>query len=648
MRIPDSKIDEVRDASDIVDVISAVVPLKKRGKNYLGLCPFHQEKTPSFTVSADKQMYHCFGCGVGGNVFTFVMEHEKVSFVEAVRTLAERAGISLPTEGGGDAGQATETEALYAVCRRAALYYHDNLVHTVEGRLALEYFHHRGFSDETIRTFGLGYSMNGWDGLLRYGQKEGIETGLLEKAGLVLRREDGSGYYDRFRGRAMFPIFTPSGRVIAFGARKLREDDPLGKYINSPETPVYDKSRSLYGLFQSKDAIREEELAVLVEGYADLISLYQADVRNTVASSGTALTIEQIQLLGRYTRNIVLVYDADSAGSKATVRGVDLIIEQGLDVRVVELPQGEDPDSFVRKNGGDAFRALVRNSMSFLDFKAGVYKSQGLLETPEGKAKAVAGIVETIAKMSDEVKRQFFIKDLSARYDIYEIDLHRALRKLLKSGRERDRNAFAPPAPSGTPDDRIPSSSAGTDEEKMPVAERDLVKILLATDRNMLRYVLRYLTPDMITDQRARRIVDYMAAKADAGEDWEPASLPEDFADDTGIQHFVSRLVSSRYTLPREWKDFSEAHSISYAQDCIVRIAAAETDRRIRENYLALLSAQKQGEDMEPFERRNIELQRRKKELLSKEIFAPPSPAGDAGAAVPSAGQGTSEEDGTR
>ncbi len=408
MRIPDEKVDEIRNATDIVDVISAVVRLRKRGKSYIGLCPFHQEKTPSFTVSADKQMYHCFGCGVGGNVFTFLMERDKLSFVEAVRVAAERAGIALPAEGSAENGGNTVQEQLFDLTRLAGLHFHDNLVNSVEGKLALEYFLHRGFTESTIRKFGLGYAMNSWDDLLGFARRENIEPALLDKAGLLVRREDGSGYYDRFRGRAIFPIFSTNGRTIAFGARKLREDDPLGKYINSPETPIYSKSRVLYGLSLAKETIREREFALLVEGYADLITVFQAGFENVVASSGTALTVEQIQLLSRYARRITLVYDADSAGSKATLRGGDLILEHDLDVRVAELPPGEDPDSFVRKHGAKAFQDLLEGAVSFLDFRAQQLQAEGLFSTPEGKAQALRQLVETVARVNDELKRTFF------------------------------------------------------------------------------------------------------------------------------------------------------------------------------------------------------------------------------------------------
>jgi DNA primase len=276
MRISDEKIDEVRNTNDIVEVISGYVHLKKRGKNFLGLCPFHTEKTPSFTVSAEKQMYHCFGCGKGGNIFTFLMEMDKVSFVEAVRSLASKSGITIPDETRPLTEEQTEFENYYAVCRFAGMHFFKNLTESDEGKEALQYFYKRGFTDETIRTFGLGYAMNSWDAFVNKAQAEGFKIEDIKKVGLARVRDDGS-LYDYFRGRTMFPILSTQGRVIGFGARKMREDDAIaGKYINSPETPVYNKSRVLYGLFHSKDSIRQEDNALMVEGYADLISLYQA------------------------------------------------------------------------------------------------------------------------------------------------------------------------------------------------------------------------------------------------------------------------------------------------------------------------------------------------------------------------------------
>ncbi len=612
MRIPDSKIEEIRSASDIVDVISAYVPLKKRGKNYTGLCPFHQEKTPSFSVSADKQMYYCFGCGSGGNVFSFVMQHDKVSFIEAVRTLAQRAGITLPEEGSEDRALATEQEGLYDVCRTAGLFFYDTLVGSVEGKLALEYFHHRGFSDATIRKFGLGYSLNAWDGLVRYAEERKLDLQRLEKAGLVLRRDDGSGYYDRFRGRAMFPIFSASGRTIAFGARKMREDDPLGKYINSPETPIYNKSRILYGLFQAKEAIRAMEYAILVEGYADLISVFQAGIEHIVASSGTALTEEQTQLIGRYAKTIVLVYDADSAGSKATIRGVDLVIEQGLEVKVAALPEGDDPDSFVRKNGGDAFRKLLDGAVSFLDFKAGVFKSQGLLATPEGKTRAVRSLVETIAKMKDELKRNFYIKSVSEKYDIYESVLFRELEALI--GRQKSRTLYERKSDATSSGGAPVPARVVLSRQEIPPPERDLLKVMLEQGNDVAGTVLEQVPPEGFTHPDARRIASLIASHLRAGTSWDANSLVNETSE-ADLVRLISDITFNRYEISKGWGAVDAPDPLQVAEAAIQRIRGAEIDRQISDNFRLLKEAQAKGESVLSYHERNLALQQEKKDL---------------------------------
>ena len=620
MRIADDTLEEVRRASDIVDVISQYLQLRKRGKNYLGLCPFHQEKTPSFNVSPDKQMYHCFGCGVGGNVFTFVMEHDKVSFVEAVRTLAHRAGITLPAEGPGGRGESTEHEGLYDACRTAGLYYYDTLVHSVEGKLALEYFRHRGFSDATITKFGLGYSKHSWDGLVGHAAEKKLDIAQFERAGLVLKREDGT-YYDRFRGRAMFPIFSPSGRTVGFGARKMREDDPLGKYINSPETPVYVKSRNLYGLFQSKEAIRAEGFAILVEGYADLISVFQSGVENIVASSGTALTEEQIQIIGRYARAITLVYDADSAGSKATIRGVDLIIENGLDVSVAALPEGEDPDSFVRKNGGDAFRTLLAGAVSFLDFKAATFRDQGLLATPEGKTRAVRSIVETIAKVKDEIKRNFYIASVAEKYGVYESVLYRELESIL--GREHSRTAFQrsapvppPPASGGLPPAAL---RAG-----LPPPERDLLKVMLDVGPAMIAFVTTHIPPGAFTDPLARRTAELIVNSAGDASGWDVQSLL-DHAEDPSLRQFIADIVFNKYELSRGWSALEEPDPWLIAERSILRVKAGLIDAQIAENHARMKDAERQGADLGPYREAHVRLQNEKKELQNTRLTDTPA-----------------------
>jgi DNA primase len=600
MRIPDAVIDEIRTSSDIVDVISASLKLKKRGKNYVGLCPFHQEKTPSFNVSPDRQMYHCFGCGAGGNVFTFVMETEKVSFIEAVRTLAERAGIALPSPGKEDSSRATEAEILYDICRTAVTYFHDNLTKTVEGKLALEYFHHRGFSDETMRTFGLGYAMNSWDGFVKFAEREGIEPGLAEKAGLMIRREDGSGYYDRFRGRAMFPIYSASGRAIAFGARKMRDDDQLAKYINSPETPIYSKSKVLYGLFQAREAIREKEEAILVEGYADLLSLHQTGIRNCVASSGTALTAEQIQLLSRYTKIITLVYDADSAGSKATMRGVDLIIEQGMDVMVAELPAGDDPDSFVRARSATAFQELIKNAVTFLDFKAKVFETQGLLATPEGHTRAIRSIVETIARMKDEIKQQLYIKSLAEKYGLYETTLFRELERL--SGPRSSGKRPQPPVREGVEETALPPASARM--TPVPAVERDLLKLMLDYGPSMVQYVMEHSREDQFEHPLVQDALHMLREHMTENSSWEISSLITRI-ENPALKDFLSEVVFSKYELSAGWARIgslpAEADPWDIADRCLVLLHRKEIDRLLVENQRRMKGASQRGEPVRQF-----------------------------------------------
>ncbi|MBI4536097.1 MAG: DNA primase, partial [Ignavibacteriae bacterium] len=615
MRIPETKIDEVRTASDIVDVIAGYVRLKKRGKNFLGLCPFHQEKTPSFNVSPEKQMYHCFGCGVGGNVFTFVMEHEKVSFVEAVRTLAERAGIALPQESEADYAQATGNEELYNACRAAAQYFSENLVTTIEGKLAFEYFHHRGFSDDTIRTFGLGYSMNSWDGLIRFAEREKLSLETLDRAGLVIKREDGSGYYDRFRGRAMFPIISVTGRTIGFGARKLREDDPIqGKYINSPETEIYHKSRNLYGLYQSRNAIREKEYAILVEGYADLISVFQAGIANIVASSGTALTEGQIELLSRYARNITLVYDADSAGSKATMRGVDLVIENGMEVKVAALPPGDDPDSFVKKHGRDAFLTLLDEAVSFLEFKAKLFQAEGLLDTPEGQARAVRSIVETISRMKDELARNFYIKTLSERYGIYESVLFRELERQL--GQERSRARERRESLEGT--SSFDGSAPIAARAQLPTVERDLIELMLDHGNRMVGFVFSRIDPDRFTNVRAREVADLILRHAEEGGAWDANTLVNE-VEDTDLKRFIADIVFTKYDISKGWAEIDSLPEVpdpfEIAERCLVLLRTQEIDQQISETYRRLKEAEGKGDPTISYIQQVQALQQEKKEL---------------------------------
>lgn len=614
VRIPPEKIDEVRNANDIVDVIGATVRLKKRGKSFLGLCPFHSEKTPSFNVSAERQMYHCFGCGVGGNVFTFVQEFEKVSFIDAVRSLAERAGVVIPAyTSERDEAAASEQEQLTEICRVAGLFFCQSLTESMEGKFALDYFRKRGFSDETIRMFGLGYSPNQWDAFVKHAGGKGFNPELMVKAGLARKREDG-GLYDYFRGRAMFPVFSSTGRVIAFGARKLREDDPIsGKYINSPETPIYNKSRVLYGLYQAKDAIREQEMGILVEGYADLISVFQAGIKNVVASSGTALTQEQIRLLSRYTKTITIVYDADSAGSSAAMRGVDLILQNDLDVRVAPLPEGDDPDTFVRKNGGEAFRKLITASESFINFVSKTFQRQGKLDSAEGQAHAVRVIVQTIAKISDELKRNFFIKEVAQKYDLREVLLYKELERQMGGGRSgpgKGGDAHYPDA--GAPQEE----SARVMPSVIPVFERDLLYAMLEGGERMVDYVFEEVSVDEFTHHETNALASKILERRIAGQAIEPAAMINEI-DDPPMKRLISDIVFSKYQVSKELQ-VDQADPQTIAADALHRIRHERLVHRKRENQQRMKDAIQRGEDVMSYLEQNKQLDEEMKLIETK------------------------------
>lgn len=364
MQIREEVIERIRQDNDIVDIISENVRLKKSGRNYVGLCPFHNDKSPSLSVSLDKQIYKCFSCGEAGNVITFVMKYKKLTFYEASKYLADKAGIPLELGNAKESQITKKKELLYKVNTEAARYYFYNLQRT---SFAKEYFLKRGIREEVIKRFGLGYAQDRWHDLIMYLKKKGFNENLLLEAGLILKSEKKGNTYDRFRNRVMFPVFDVRGKVIGFGGRVL--DDSKPKYLNSPETVVFHKGTNLYGLnFATKNKL-EQDYIIIVEGYMDLISLHQHGITNTVASLGTALTINQARLLKRYVNKVIISYDADVAGQTATLRGLEILRHAGLDVKVLKVPQGKDPDEFVRNNGKDAFLRLVDNALPLIEYR---------------------------------------------------------------------------------------------------------------------------------------------------------------------------------------------------------------------------------------------------------------------------------------
>ncbi len=438
---PDSVLDEVRNSVSIVSLISEYVALKKRGKNHVARCPFHSEKTPSFNVNEDKQIFHCFGCGVGGDVFKFVTMVEQISFPEAVRLLAEKCGIVLPRPSAReapDAGAASDSmrEAMEDSCRL----YHRTLTQMEEGKPALEYLYGRGVSRETIDLMRLGYALPGGTELLARLQDKGYPLSTLEECGLVKRSEDGIRHYDAFRNRIMFPILDIRGRVIAFGGRAMGDRQP--KYLNSPESRLYNKSRNLYGLSYARAGIQKLDCAVLVEGYMDFIIPFQHGVENVVASLGTSLTSQQVQLLGRYTREVVVNYDPDSAGIAATQRSLDLFLEEDFRVRVFQLPNGQDPDAFIRSQGVEEYRNRLRQSASYLDFVLETaVQSRGNLRDPKNKIQVLNAVLPYLAKIPNAVERSDYVFHFARKLKIEDQQLLAEVKRAAKQKSSRIREA---------------------------------------------------------------------------------------------------------------------------------------------------------------------------------------------------------------
>lgn len=424
MKIPQEIIEKIKESADITEIIGEFIPLRKRGQNYLGLCPFHKEKTPSFTVSPDKGIYKCFGCGKAGNVFTFVQEYHGLNFFESVNLIASKYGIEIPQYQSESPERKSNLDNYYAALAEAAEFY-SKLLRKKDGADALKYFYKREFSDETINKFQLGYSPSQWDTLTSRLIKRGFDEETLIDCGLSIKSERGT-LFDRFRSRAMFTIRDFMGRVVGFGARLMIDDKSQAKYINSPQSPVYDKSRVLYGIYESKTALRDKKYAIMVEGYADYLTLYRSGFENVVASSGTALTVEQLNLLKRYTKSICLCYDGDSAGQNAAVKGSELALAQGFEVSIINLPDGEDPDSIIKKNGNVQMEYLIRDAESFLEFKYRIAKNAGTIESALGMSDFVRSTVKAIVAIPDTMQHDFYIRKLSALLDLSESQLRQA------------------------------------------------------------------------------------------------------------------------------------------------------------------------------------------------------------------------------
>jgi len=498
--IPREVIDEIRSRSDIVELISEYVTLKRMRKNYVAICPFHQEKIPSFTVSPEKQIFYCFGCGAGGNAISFLMKMEGLSFPEAIRLMARKMGIALPQTSGPEI---EEREVLYQIHEFAANYYHKILLHAPDARMARDYVHHRAFKEETVEKFRLGYAPLSWDSLFRTMVKEGYSSSLLEKAGLIIPRQEEGGYYDRFRHRLLFPIRDVGGRVIAFGGRTL--DESLPKYLNSPETLIYSKGKCLYALETAREGLRREKKAIVVEGYTDALALHQEGIVNTVASLGTALTDSQAQLLRRYVEEAILIYDVDTAGVAATLRGLDVLVEADLKVKIVTLTSAKDPDEFIKLKGGEEFRRLLSGAQNLVDYKINLIGLQTPERSIERKEQIIRELIPTLAKMP-RLARSEYQRILAEKLRIDENLLEIEMRKQLAT------TGKVLPLP--------------VVEEEWVLAswERNFLTVLM-TDENCLRRVKQELSLDNVMNPEVKKVLTILYRLMDQKEPVDPGRV---------------------------------------------------------------------------------------------------------------------------
>jgi len=558
--------EKVKERADIVEVVGDYVPLKKRGQNMWACCPFHGEKTPSFSISPSKQIYKCFGCGKAGDPIQFVMDIEGIGFQEAIRHLAGRYGIEIEEDETRSPEQnleQNERESLFIALNFAKDFFVKNL-ETAEGRaIGVSYFKERGFTPQIIQKFDLGYALEGWDNFLKKAKSAGFQEEILLKAGLILQKEgDQERLYDRFRNRVTFTIHNVGGKPIGFGARILTKDKNQPKYINSPETPIYHKSDVLYGIFQAKKAIRDFDNCFLVEGYTDVISMHLSGIENVVASSGTSLTEGQIKLIKRFTNQVTVLYDGDNAGIKASLRGIDLLLEGGLNVKAVVFPDGEDPDSFSRNVGSQAFKEyLEANSKDFIGFKIGLYQHE-IARDPIRKAEVIREVVLSIAKIPDPLIRSVYTKEASGLLEIEEGILLAELNKILiKSQKDQFQKAKDENEAEKQLEELIPTRVEISSEDTLAIQEKETIRLLINYGRQKLNeenvHLCQYLLSEIeeiefITPVYAK-ILQVYRSRLVLGEI--PSQEFFTTHSDAEIKQEVIDLITSRHEISSYWNE---------------------------------------------------------------------------------------------
>ncbi|MBL7778411.1 MAG: DNA primase [Chitinophagales bacterium] len=569
-----STIQKINDEARVEDIVGEFVTLKKRGANLQGLCPFHNEKTPSFNVSPAKNIYKCFGCGKAGGPLNFLMDYQQMSYPDALRYVAKKYGIEIEETERTDEEKQREleqhnlTESILIANTAAQKFFTDYMLHNENGKIGLAYFKERGFLTSTIEKFQLGFAPDAGDAFTKHALQNGYQLDILKKAGLTSPKENST--YDFFRNRVMFPIHNLTGKVVAFGGRIMGKDEKAPKYVNTPESEVYIKSKVLYGLFFSKNDIRKKDECLLVEGYTDVISLHQNGIENVVASSGTALTQEQIRLVKRITSNITLIYDGDAAGIKAALRGTDLILEEGMNVRIVVLPAPEDPDSYVRKVGAEDFQKYVQqNKRDLISFKTSMLAEEAK-QDPIQKAKLIREIIESIAKIPDQIQRSVYIKQSSQLFDMHEQILITEVNKLRRKRVKEAEQAI-------NPEQQLVQAANEAQEQKaladihgeqlneasgnLPLLEREVVRVLMEfgswqllveeTMTTVTAFVLAELEGLEIQTPRLQKTYGYIKSEFAQGNVHDEKHFLQH--DDIEVASLAIEILAQPYSLSENW-----------------------------------------------------------------------------------------------
>src|ERR1035437_5723915 len=546
MRIPENKIEEIRSAANIVDIISEFINLRKRGKNFIGLCPFHNEKTPSFTVSEDKQIFNCFGCHSGGNVFKFLMDYEKISFIEAVKSVAERLGIQVEYDDQQSPEKQSELEILYDVNDLAAKYFSNILQTEPEGENGRKYFHQRKITKQTMRAFGLGYAPSKRDAFIEYA-KNRIDLDKALQLGLIGKGNEGH-LFDKFSGRIIFPIYSPNGRVVGFGGRILEKNEYAAKYLNSPESIIYTKGKILYGLSYAKDEIRRLNKVIMVEGYMDLISLFQNGIKNVVAVSGTALTEDQVILLSRFSKNIVLLFDADIAGVKASMRSIEILLRKDFEIKIASLPKGEDPDSYVNQFGKEKFDELIKQAVSFHEYQTSLYEPEGYFTDSSRSAEAVRNLVKSLSFIDDELKRNFYIKNISKKFGLRETLLESELDKILSKENKQEKS----PKSTVQTNKVFPNKEVKITQE-VQFLERDVILLFLSENTEIIKFVFVHMNPEEFVIELNRKIAELVYEEFNKKGSFEVASVLNNINDEE-LRDSLQKLSIDKYSISSEWE----------------------------------------------------------------------------------------------